>query len=148
MNQPDNLQQKSRVLFICTANAARSQMAEGYLRARYVERFDVFSAGTRRSSVSTQAIAVMKEIGIDISAHRSKSIADLSGLQFDVVITLCDNAHKTCPVIPGVRKSVHRPFTDPYEIGGTGPGNLDRYRKTRDEIIAWIDTAFATGMFA
>ncbi|MDD4137792.1 MAG: arsenate reductase ArsC, partial [Methanoregula sp.] len=84
---------KKRVLFICTANAARSQMAEGLLRARYSNRYEVYSAGTRQSKVSTRAITVMQEIGIDLSHHRSKTIDDVSGISFDLAVTLCDNAH-------------------------------------------------------
>ncbi len=88
---------KPRILFICTANAARSQMAEGLLRAKYGDRYEVFSAGTRQSKVSTRAIAVMHEIGIDISNHRSKNLAEYEGVPFDLAVTLCDKAHALCP---------------------------------------------------
>jgi arsenate reductase len=108
---------KTRVLFICTANAARSQMAEGYLRAHYGDRYDAYSAGTRQSTISTRAITVMHEIGIDISGHRSKTIDSVAGMQFDLAVTLCDNAH----------------FDD--EI-------LEGYRRVRDEIAKWIDSTF------
>ena len=88
-----------RILFVCTANAARSQMAEGLLRAKYGNRYEVFSAGTRKAKVSVRAIAVMQEIGIDISHHHSKTLADLGDASFDLAVTLCDNAHAICPFV-------------------------------------------------
>jgi arsenate reductase len=134
--------EKPRILFICTANAARSQMAEGLLRAKYGDRYDVFSAGTRQSKVSTRAIAVMKEIGIDISNHRSKTLAEYAGVPFDLAFTLCDNAHAACPIIPGAKKTVHHGFADPHLTPGTEEEVLDGYRTVRDEIATWIDTTF------
>ena len=133
---------KPLILFICTANAARSQMAEGLLRAKYGDRYEVFSAGTRQSKVSTRAIVVMQEIGIDISNHRSKTLAEYEGVPFDLAITLCDNAHAVCPIIPGAKKTVHHGFADPHLTPGTEEEVLDGYRKVRDEIAAWIDTTF------
>ena len=133
---------KPLILFICTANAARSQMAEGLLRAKYGDRYEVFSAGTRQSKVSTRAIVVMQEIGIDISNHRSKILAEYEGVPFDLAITLCDNAHAVCPIIPGAKKTVHHGFADPHLTPGTEEEVLDGYRKVRDEIAAWIDTTF------
>jgi arsenate reductase len=133
---------KKRILFICTANAARSQMAEGLLRAKYGDRYDVFSAGIRLSKVSTRAIAVMLEIGIDISQHRSKILAEYEGFPFDCAVTLCDNVHAICPVVPGAKKTIHRGFADPHLTPGTDEEVLDGYRKVRDEIAAWIDPTF------
>jgi arsenate reductase len=133
---------KPWILFICTANAARSQMAEGLLRAKYGDRYEAFSAGTRQSKVSTRAIAVMQEIGIDISCYRSKTLAEYDGIPFDCAITLCDNAHAVCPVVPGAKKTIHRGFADPYMIPGTEEEVLDGYRKVRDEISGWIDATF------
>jgi arsenate reductase len=133
---------KPRILFICTANAARSQMAEGLLRAKYGDRYEVFSAGTRQSSVSTRAITVMREIGIDISHHRSKTLSLLKGESFDLAVTLCDNAHAVCPVVPGAKKTIHRGFADPHLTPGNDEEVLAGYRKARDEITAWIDTTF------
>ncbi|MCK9631180.1 MAG: arsenate reductase ArsC [Methanoregula sp.] len=135
---------KKRILFICTANAARSQMAEGLLRARYGNRYEVYSAGTRQSKVSTRAIAVMQEIGIDISHHRSKTIDEVSGTPFDLAVTLCDNAHAICPVVHNATKTIHRGFTDPHLTPGTNEEILNGYRCVRDEIAAWIDTTFGT----
>ena len=136
------MNRKPRILFICTANAARSQMAEGLLRAKYGDRYEVFSAGTRQSKVSTRAIAVMQEIGIDISNHRSKTLAEYAGVPFDLAVTLCDKAHAVCPIVPGAKKTTHHGFADPHLIPGTEEEVLDGYRKVRDEIAAWIDTTF------
>jgi arsenate reductase (thioredoxin) len=130
------------VLFICTANAARSQMAEGLLRARYGNRFEVFSAGTHQSKVSPRAIIAMKEIGIDISHHRSKTLASVSGDRFDLAVTLCDNAHAVCPIVPNAKKTIHQGFADPHLTPGTDAEILDGYRRVRDEIAAWIDARF------
>ena len=131
--------QKTRVLFICTANAARSQMAEGYLRAQYGDRYEAFSAGTRQSRVSVRAIQVMQEIGIDISTHRSKSLEEFRDVPLDLAVTLCDNAHKVCPVVPSAKKTIHHGFADPHLTPGTDEEILLGYRRVRDEICAWID---------
>jgi arsenate reductase (thioredoxin) len=136
------LNDKIRVLFICTANAARSQMAEGLLRSKYGDRFDVFSAGTRQSRVSDRAIRVMNEIGIDISRHYSKTLDAISGMKFDLAITLCDNAQKLCPVVSGAKKTLHKGFPDPHLTPGSEEDILNGYRKVRDMIAAWIDITF------
>lgn len=133
---------KNRVLFICTANAARSQMAEGILRAKFGDRYEVLSAGTRQSKVSTRAIAVMQEVGIDISHHRSKTLAEFEGESFDLAVTLCDKAHAICPVIPGAKKTIHKGFADPHLTPGNEGEILAGYRKVRDEIGAWINATF------
>jgi arsenate reductase (thioredoxin) len=133
---------KQRVLFVCTANAARSQMAEGLLRAKYGNRFEVFSAGTRQSKVSTRAIVVMQEIGIDISHHRSKTLAEFEKVSFDMVVTLCENAHAACPMVPGSAKTIHQGFADPHLTSGPEEKVLEGYREVRDEIATWIDKTF------
>jgi arsenate reductase len=133
---------KTRVLFVCTANAARSQMAEALLKMKYGDRFEVFSAGTRQAKVSTRATEVMQEIGIDISQHRSKTLAEFSGASFDLAVTLCDNAHAICPVISGAKKTIHHGFTDPHLTPGTDEAVIDGYRRVRNEIAAWIDVEF------
>ena len=130
---------KKKILFICTANAARSQMAEGYMRARYGDRYEVFSAGTRQSRVSVRAIQVMQEIGIDISTHRSKTLEEFQGVPLDLAVTLCDNAHQMCPVVPSAKKTNHHGFADPHLTPGTDEEILNGYRMVRDEICAWID---------
>ena len=134
-----------RVLFICTANAARSQMAEGYLRAKYGDEYEVFSAGTRQSRVSVRAIGVMQEIGIDISTHRSKTLDEFRDVPLDLAVTLCDNAHRICPVVPSAKKTIHHGFADPHLTPGTDQEILEGYRRARDEIAAWIDTKFGSG---
>lgn len=133
---------KIKVLFICTANAARSQMAEGLLRARYGDRYDAYSAGTRQSKVSVRAIAVMHEIGIDISRHQSKTVDTLNGVSFDLAVTLCDNAHAVCPIVRNAARTIHRGFADPHLTPGTDEEILAGYRQVRDEIAAWIDVTF------
>lgn len=134
--------EKTRILFICTANAARSQMAEGLLRAKYGNRYEVFSAGTRQSKVSTRAITVMQEIGIDISHHRSKTLAEYKNERFDLAVTLCDKAQAACPVVPGAARTIHQAFLDPHMVPGTDEESLDVYRGVRDAIEEWIDATF------
>jgi arsenate reductase len=136
---------KTRVLFICTANAARSQMAEGLLRAKYGNRFDVFSAGTRQSRVSARAIQVMNEIGIDISHHRSKTLDEMTGMTFDIAVTLCDNARQICPVVSCVKKTIHHGFPDPHLTLGSDEDILQGYRNVLGMIATWIDTTFGPG---
>lgn len=136
---------KKKVLFICTANAARSQMAEGYLRAKYGDRYEVFSAGTRRSRVSTRAIQVMREVGIDIAHHHSKLLDELSGMQFDIAVTLCDNVHQVCPIVPNAKKTIHKGFADPHLTPGSDEEILEGYRRVRDGIMQWIDQLFKNG---
>ncbi len=104
---------KKRVLILCTGNSARSQMAEGLLRHDAGERFEVESAGTKASFVRPEAIAVMRELGIDISGHRSKNVEEFEGQQFDYVITVCDNARESCPVFFGKAEKLHHDFEDP-----------------------------------
>ena len=135
---------KTRVLFICTANAARSQMAEGLLRAKYGERYEVFSAGTRQANVSAQAITVMREIGIDISHHRSKTLEEFERISFDLAVTLCDNAHAICPIVSGAKKTIHHGFPDPHLTPGSNDEVIEGYRNVRDMIMVWIDTTFGT----
>jgi arsenate reductase len=120
---------KVRVLILCTGNSARSQMAEGLLRHDGGERFEVQSAGTVSSFVRPQAIEAMREIGIDISGHRSKSVDEFLGQEFDFVITVCDNANENCPVFPAKTKRIHWSFDDPAESG-----DIEVFRRVRDEI--------------
>ena len=135
---------KMRVLFICTANAARSQMAEGLLRAKYGTRFDVFSAGTHPSRVSTRAIEVMNEIGIDISHHQSKTLDEISDMTFDLAVTLCNNAHRICPVVTCAKETIHQGFPDPHLTPGSDEDILNGYLDVRDMIATWIDATFGT----
>jgi arsenate reductase len=144
--QGDPMLKKPKVLFVCTANAARSQMAEGYLRAKYGDHYEVFSAGTRKARVSTRAIEVMREIGIDISHHHSKTLDEVAGMRFDIAVTLCDNAHQVCPVIPNAKTMIHKGFFDPHLTPGNDADVLAGYRSVRDEIVRWIDEEFKKGI--
>ena len=130
---------RNRVLFICTHNAARSQMAEGYLRARYGERFEAFSAGTEVSAVSPYAISVMREIGVDISGHRSKLLKEFSGVEMDVAVVVCDAAKSACPFFPWAKETIHATFRNPREFSGTDDQIRAGFREIRDEITVWID---------
>jgi len=126
--------EKQRVLILCTGNSARSQMAEGILRALNGEEYDVESAGVEPSRVRPEAIAAMREIGIDISSHHSKSVDEFVGQHFDYVITVCDNAKESCPVFPAETKRIHWSFTDPAAVSGNEEVRLAAFRKVRDEI--------------
>jgi arsenate reductase (thioredoxin) len=125
--------EKKRVLFLCTGNSARSQMAEGLLRHEADDRFEVFSAGTIASFVRPQAISVMSEIGIDISGQRSKSLDEFLTESFDYVITVCDHANQRCPVFPGMARRIHWSIDDPV-TSGPGPEELAAFRQARDEL--------------
>ena len=129
---------KKRVLIVCTGNSARSQMAEGLFRDLGGDRFEVFSAGTHPSSVRAEAIAALREIGLDISAHRSKSVDEFAGQSFDLVITVCDNAKQSCPFFPGAGARLHWPFEDPAEAKGPEVARLAAFRAVRDQIRARI----------
>lgn len=125
---------KKRVLILCTANSARSQMAEGLLRYDHGEQFEVQSAGTKASVVRPEAIKVMKEIGIDISSHRSKVVDEFAAENFDYVITVCDNAKESCPIYPGHGERLHHNFDDPAAVQGTEEEKISAFRKVRDQI--------------
>ena len=125
---------RKRILFLCTGNSARSQMAEGLLRHEAGDRFEVFSAGTHPSLVRPEAIAVMSEIGIDISRHRSKSVDEFTSQKPDTVITVCDSAKESCPVFPGGTQRFHWPFEDPALVQGTEEERKAAFRKIRDRI--------------
>jgi arsenate reductase (thioredoxin) len=130
--------EKRRILILCTGNSARSQMAEGLFRHEAGDTFEVFSAGTTPSHVRPEAIAVMSEIGIDISGHRSKSVDEFGGQEFESVITVCDNARESCPVFPGKTQRLHWPFEDPAAIEGSEETRKDAFRKIRDLIHSRI----------
>jgi arsenate reductase len=129
---------RKRVLILCTGNSARSQMAEGLLRHDAGDRFSVESAGTKPSHVRPEAIAVMKELGIDISGHRSKSVDEFAGREFDYVLTVCDNAKESCPVFPGHANRLHRNFEDPAASEGSETARLAVFRRVRDEIRNYL----------
>ena len=131
--------EKKRVLILCTGNSARSQMAEGLLRHDAGERFDVESAGTKRGIVRPEAIAAMKELGIDISGHRSKHVDEFGGQRFDYVITVCDNAKESCPVFFGAVNRLHHSFEDPPPMSqGMDVERMAIFRRVRDELRAYL----------
>ena len=123
-----------RVLILCTGNSARSQMAEGLLRHDAGNVFDVFSAGTKPTRVRPEAITVMREVGIDISGHRSKSVDEFAGQNFNYVITVCDNAKESCPIFPAKTKRIHWSIEDPATVQGSEEERLAAFRRARDEL--------------
>ena len=132
-----------RVLFLCTHNANRSQMAEGWARHIKAAEFEAGSAGTHPTQVDPLAARVMKEAGVDISAQRSKSVDDLGEAAFDYVVTLCSEAADTCPSFPAGVRTVHRGFDDPPRLAAaerTEEGKLEHYRRIRDEIRAFVES--------
>lgn len=129
---------KKRVLILCTGNSARSQMAEGLLRHDAGDRFEVESAGTKPSSVRPEAIAAMKELGIDISGHRSKSVEEFAGQKFDYVITVCDSARESCPVFFGEAMKLHQSFDDPAALMAPEHEPLEAFRRVRNELRGYL----------
>ncbi len=143
---------RKKVLFLCTHNSARSQIAEGLLRAMFGDRYEASSAGIEASSVDPRAVLVMKEIGIDISGQRSKSAEEFQDTIFDLAITVCDRAKQACPICstqlqlptksPRAREVIHRSFEDPAVAGGSEEEKLETFRQVRDEIKEWISQTF------
>ncbi len=133
---------KRKVLFICTHNSARSQMAEGLLNHLYGSIYEAYSAGAKPSDVHPLAVKVMKEIGIDISKNKSKSIKEFEGIKFDLVVTVCDSAKEECPYFPGGKEYIHKSFPDPSAHKGSEEEKLEFFRKVRDEIKKWIEETF------
>lgn len=136
------MSERKSVLILCTGNSARSQMAEGLLKSLCGDRYDVYSAGTRPSAVRPAAIAVLDEIGIDISGNRSKSVDEFSGREIDYVLTVCDNAQENCPYFPARTKRIHRAFQDPATAEGGDSARLTAYRRVRDQIREYLETEF------
>jgi arsenate reductase len=134
---------KKRVLFLCTHNSARSQMAEGLLRSLRGDEYEVFSAGTEPGGVNPNSIEVMKEIGIDISNHYSKNVKDFLNEDFDYVITVCGGAKESCPLFPGGRKQIHKDLEDPSSFSGSKEEVLAKFRETRNELKEWIEEFFS-----
>ena len=124
----------TRVLFLCTHNSARSQMAEGFLRAMAGDRFEAGSAGTEKTSVNPLAIRVMAERGIDLGGHTSKVYADVARRSWDYLITVCDDANERCPWVPGSVTRLHWSFPDPSRATGTEEERLAVFRRVRDRI--------------
>ena len=132
---------KKKVLFICTHNSARSQMAEAFLNKLYGDKYEAYSAGIEPKEINPYVVKAMAEIGIDISKQRSKSIKEFWGQNFDYVVTVCDNAKENCPFFPG-EKIIHKSFEDPSEFRGSEEEIMKKVRQVRDEIKEWIRKTF------
>ncbi|MDT8389455.1 MAG: arsenate reductase ArsC [Lentisphaeria bacterium] len=139
--------ERYRILFLCTGNSCRSQMAEGWTRHLKGDVIDAYSAGIETHGLNPNAVKVMAEAGVDISGHRSKLLDELMDIPFDLVVTVCGHAHETCPMFPARAKVIHVGFDDPpkmaknlAEQGASEEDQLDCYRKVRDEIRAFIET--------
>ena len=130
---------KQKVIFICTGNSCRSQIGEGLLRHNASDKFDVFSAGLKPSTVNPIAIKVMNELGIDISKHTSDDVNKYIVEEFDYIITVCDNAKESCPVLPGNGKRIHWSFKDPADVVGSEEEVLAEFRKVRDKIKSTLE---------
>ncbi|SPE59018.1 Protein ArsC [Verrucomicrobia bacterium] len=134
---------KIRVLFLCTGNSCRSQMAEGWARHLKGETIEPYSAGIEKHGMNPHAVKVMAETGIDLSKHSSKTLSDLNGIVFDYVVTVCDHANEHCPIFPGKTKVVHAGFEDPPRLTKDmpdGEAKLAVYRRVRDEIRRFVET--------
>lgn len=134
--------EKKKILILCTGNSARSQMAEGLLKQITGNEYEIQSAGTAPSIVRPEAIAALAEIGIDISGHRSKSVAEFAGENIDYVLTVCDNARENCPYFLAATKVFHHSFADPAETVGDEQTRLDAFRRIRDQIKQYFEKDF------
>lgn len=130
---------KKKILFICTHNSARSQIAEGLVNDIFGDKFAAFSAGTEKTFVKPFAIEALKDINIDISGAKSKLITEFRDMEFDFVVTVCDSARETCPFFPGTKELIHKSFSDPSDVQGEKKVKLEAFIKTRDEIKAWLE---------
>ena len=133
---------KTSVLFVCTHNSARSQLAEALLRDRHGDRYDAFSAGTVARGVHPQARAALEDADVDASGLESKTIESLGDRAFDVVVTVCDHARQACPYLPARVRNVHHGFRDPSALEGEAE-RAQAFAEARDEIAAWLDLEFA-----
>lgn len=129
---------KPNVIFVCTQNSARSQMAEGLARQRFGNEVSAHSAGLRRLHVRDMAKRAMEEAGIDISTQWSKALEDIEGVEKDVVVTVCDSANEACPRVTGAKKRIHKGFDDPAKAGGSEEEQLDAFRRVRDQLDRWL----------
>ena len=129
---------KQTVLFICTHNSARSQMAEAFFNKFFPNRFKAYSAGIEPTKINPHVVEVMAELGFDLSKNRSKSVNEFIGTQIDYVVTVCDGAKGACPFFPGAKNYIHRAFSDPSSFQGSEDEILKQIRRVRDEIQEWI----------
>jgi arsenate reductase len=138
---------RKRILIVCTGNSARSQIAEGLIRHEAGDAFEVFSAGTHPAEVRSEAVAVMRELGIDISGQQSKPVSEFAGQEFDFVITVCDRAREECPVFPGDAQRLHWPFDDPARFAAAVDARMESFRKLRDRIHARVMVFLGEGAY-
>lgn len=140
---PKDPVQKLKVLFLCTGNSCRSQMAEGWAHALKTDVIEACSAGIEKHGLNPTAVRVMEEAGVDISGHKSKSVDEVMHVPFDCVVTVCDHARETCPVFPGKARVIHAGFDDPPKLAETAASEeeaLSHYRRVRDEIRAFVES--------
>ena len=136
-------QGKTKILFLCGYNSVRSQIAEGLMRSLFGTRFEVFSAGVASGGVSPYSVAVMREIGVDISGQRSKSLTEFRGWHFDVVVTLCGHGRDACArYLPDAGRIIHHPFSPPDEVGSDTDRIMNEFRVLRDEMKSWLEQQF------
>jgi len=138
-----NDQERIKILFLCTGNSCRSQMAEGWTRFLKSEKIDAYSAGTVKHGLNRVAVQVMHDAGVNISQHRSKTLREFENVEFDYVVTVCDNAHEACPVFPGKTKVIHHSFEDPPRLAAEAASEdeaMDHYVRVRNEIRMFIET--------
>ncbi len=133
---------KKNVLFVCTHNSARSQLAEGLLRAFHSDRYNAYSAGTEETFVKPHAIRAMEDLGLDITGHTSKTVEALADVPMDIVVTVCDSARETCPFVPARERNMHFAFADPSNVTSSDAARLAAFIATRDEIRAWLVETF------
>ena len=139
----DPMSESFRLLFLCTGNSCRSQMAEGLARALLAPTIEPWSAGIEKHGLNPLAVEVMSEIGIDISTHRSKTLDELADVTFDAVITVCGHANETCPVFPRATRKLHKGFDDPPRLAANAASHeeaLAHYRRVRDQIRAYVES--------
>ncbi len=134
---------KTKILFLCTGNSCRSQMAEGWARALKGDVIEPYSAGIEKHGINERAVRVMAEAGVDISGQQSRLVSELPVQDFDYVVTVCDHAHESCPLFPGTARVVHRGFDDPPRLAAAAASEeeaLEHYRRVRDEIRSFVET--------
>lgn len=145
MSQERRKMKKKSILFICTHNSARSQMAEGFVKALFGDHYEVYSGGIEPTEINPYVIRVMQEIGIDISGQYAKNVNDFMDKKIDFVVTVCDQAQSSCPFFPGAKTYIHKGFQDPSQFSGTEEEILAQVRKVRDAIRRWIVKTFKPG---
>ena len=133
---------RESVLFVCTHNSARSQMAEGFLRSRGGDRYQAYSAGTHPSRVHPMAVRVMHEVGVDVSKQRSEHVDLYRTKPLDYVVTVCDDAAERCPYVPAIKRNIHRAFEDPSRIAAPDEAVLAAFRRVRGAIGRWVEQTF------